>query len=179
MSSLGSDGLAIRATGYEVDGAHWTGLRHVPSGDAGFPFWRWFHLNRAVLPPILDERLVPALVEFVSTLGPETRLQAPLDGVYLCGVSSGRQASGSLQPVFEVLKDSSVHWVPAPFLSPDLNQLLQIVSKGALEVFVYRAGCCTFSTGFEVGEEVSTMAIRLLAKHATAVGNPSETPGQT
>jgi hypothetical protein len=74
--------------------------------------------------------------------------------------------------VFEVLTDSSVHWVPAPLLSPDLNQLLQIVSKGALEVFVYRAGCCSFSAAFEEGEEVSTMAIRLLTKHAASVGNP-------
>lgn len=177
VSSLRESGLTIRATGYEND-CHWTGQRDFPSSDPDFAFWKWLYINQQLLPPVLEESFLPALMKFAASLSPEGALKAPSDGIYLNCESNGPFVPEAIDALVAAVGESSIIAFQPSAAATDEHRLMRVLCRGLAEVFVFQEGRCDFFGAIGQDREGIPMNIRLIAKRAPATpDSPLQVPG--
>lgn len=176
VSLLRESGLTIKATGYEND-SHWTGQREFPSSDPNFGFWKWLHLNRQIMPPVLEESFLPALMKFAAMLSPEAVLNVPSDGIYLNRESNGPFVAEAIDAlVAAVAKSSIIDFQPSAATTAE-HGMMRVFCRGLAEVFVFQNGRCDFFGAIGQDREGIPMNIRLIAKRAPSLpDSPPSTP---
>jgi hypothetical protein len=127
-------------------------------------FWKWVHLNRQVLPSVLDETFVPTLMTFAGTSSSEVPIEAPSDGIYLNRESDGPFVTEAIDALVASVGESSIIAFKPSIAATDEHRLMRVFCRGLAEVFIFRNGRCDFFGAIGQNRDGISTYLRLISK---------------